>query len=98
MESDALAGATVFAKPKASWLRFVFFSGVDGTSSKSQDWDSKKFEIVVANRAGKERRLRISSSRQEAQAEALRLQADLSDLGLVQWCARYEVPVSFFKV
>jgi len=98
VESDAVAEATIFAKPKASWIRFIFFSAVDGTSSKSRDWDSKKSEVVVANGAGKERRLRILNSREEAQAEALRLQADLSELGLDQWCARYGVPLSFFKI
>ena len=98
VESDGLAGATVFAKPKPSWLRFIFFSAVDGTSSKSQDWGSKKSEVVVTNAAGKERRLRVLSSREEAQAVALRLQADLSELGLDLWCTRYEVPLSFFKV
>jgi hypothetical protein len=76
----------------------MFFSAVDGTSSKSSDWNSKRSAVSVINSVGKQRRLKILDTREEAQAEAQRLDAELSELGLEQWCSRHEVPFSFFKV
>jgi hypothetical protein len=90
--------ARIVAGPKGSWLRFLFFSAVDGTSSKSGDWNSKRSEVSVINAVGKQKRLKILNTREEAQAEARRLDAELSELGLEQWCSRHEVPFSFFKV
>jgi hypothetical protein len=76
----------------------MFFSAVDGISSKSGDWNSKRSEVSVINAAGKQKRLKILNTREEAQAEAGRLDAELSELGLEQWCSRHAVPISFFKV
>ena len=98
MESAEPPEVIIVAKPKALWFRFLFFFAVDGTNSKSGDWDSKKSEVVVINTAGKQRRLGVLSSAQEAQAEAHRLEIELSQIGLKQWCDRHEVPKYFFRV
>jgi hypothetical protein len=98
MVPDVPLQAKVIVKPKASWLRFLLSSAVDGTSSKSEDWNSKRSEVSVINAAGKQRRLRVLNSREEAQAEATRMEAELSELGLDGWCSRYRIPISFFRV
>jgi hypothetical protein len=90
------SGVRIVAQPKASWLRFILFSGVDGISSRSKDWNSKRSEVALTNAAGKQRILKVVNTREEAQAEALRLEKELAELGPAEWCSRHEVPTSFF--
>jgi hypothetical protein len=52
--------------------------------------------VALINAAGKQRILMVVSTREEAQASAQRLEKELAELGPAEWCARHEVPMSFF--
>jgi hypothetical protein len=69
------------------------------TRSNVNRWiEAKRSEVSVINVAGKQRRLKVLNTREEAQAAATRMEAELSELGLDGWCSRYQVPISFFRV
>jgi hypothetical protein len=51
--------------------------------------------LLVVNGKGKSRVLFYEDHPEEADAKRQRVEDELRDLGLADWCERYDVPISF---
>lgn len=84
-------------KGRGSWLRFLFFSAIDGISSKSSDWTSSPPGVVVINSRGDVKVLKSTSTYEEAESEASKTKAALELLGFEAWCHQHNISPEFFE-
>jgi hypothetical protein len=81
------------AQPKVPWKRVIvsILSESDERWAEGSPWPS----VNAINMFGEERQLVELSTKKEAITRLAEVRADLENLGLRDWCEKYDVPWSF---
>ena len=84
-------------KAKINWGTFLqdLLRSGGSASSQFEDYSGRGPSVVAHNAHGQTRVVSVTKKVKDARQRAVAIEEDLRTLGTKEWCARYDVPVSF---
>jgi hypothetical protein len=84
-------------KPKIKWGTYLqdAIRSRGSASSQFQDYSGRGPSVVVHNQRGESRIIAVTKSVRAARDRVIALEKEYQSIGAEQWCARYDLPISF---
>jgi len=85
-------------KAKINWGTFfqdMMRSGRGAASSQFENYSGRGPSVVAHNAKGEKRVIQVTRKLKDAQDRAAVIEKDLRTLSAMDWCERYNVPISF---